>query len=76
MTPEEVAASYKAQNSEEEADDDGENHSQIGPVADDEHEGGEADHSAGSVANPDAEADNPDPGGSAHADEQAAEPVF
>ena len=76
MTPEEVAASYNAMNTEED-DGDGESGSQTGRVADGEHDDGKADHSPGRTATPDeaTEAQNPGGEGSAHADEQVTEPV-
>jgi hypothetical protein len=70
MTPEEVAASYNAMNSEE----DGESGSQTGRVADGEQDDGKPDHSP-ATASPDeaTEAQNPDGEGSPHADEQVTE---
>jgi hypothetical protein len=58
MTPEDVAASYSAMDSEE----DGESGSQAGRVADGEQDDGKPDQSPGTAASPDetAEAQNPD----------------
>ena len=76
MTPEDVAASYNAMNSEED-DGDGESSSQTGRAADDEQDDGKADHSPANTASPGeaTEAQNPGGEGSAHADEQVTEPV-
>jgi hypothetical protein len=73
MTPEEVAASYNAMNSE--AEDEAASSSQIGRVADAEQDDGKADHSPRSTASPDETTEAQDPGGegSAHADEQVTE---
>jgi hypothetical protein len=72
MTPEDVAASYNAQYSEEE---DGDGESQTEHDADDDQDHGKTAHSPDSTASPDeaTEAGNPDGEGSAHADEQVTE---
>ena len=75
MTPEEVAASYNAMNSEEaDRDDDG---SQTERVAGSEQGGAKTDHLPGSTAGSDEATQAQNSGGevSAHADEQVTEPV-